>query len=54
MNGADILVLLFITALVAAAFFIMLRNRRRSRRGCGCNCSACGGCEKGRKDHTIH
>lgn len=54
MNGADIMVLLFIAALVVAAFFIMHRNRKRGRRGCGCDCSACGGCGKSRKDHTMH
>ncbi|MDE7194461.1 MAG: FeoB-associated Cys-rich membrane protein [Oscillospiraceae bacterium] len=48
MNGADILVLLFIAALVAAAFFIMCINRKRGRRGCGCDCSHCGGCGKSR------
>ncbi len=49
MNGADILVLLFIAALVVIAFFIMYRNKKRGKRGCGCDCSDCGSCDKSRR-----
>ena len=46
MNGADILVILLVAALVAAAVIIMRVNRKKGKRGCGCDCSRCGGCEK--------
>lgn len=46
MNVADILVILFVAAFVAAAVLIIRVNRRKGKRGCGCDCSHCGGCDK--------
>ena len=44
MNGADILVIIFVAALVAAAVVIMIRNKRGGKHSCGCDCSNCMGC----------
>ena len=43
MNSADIIVIAGVAALALLAAGIMWRNRKRGKRGCGCQCSGCGG-----------
>lgn len=50
MNGADILVIIFVAALVAAAITIMIRNKCKGKHSCGCDCSDCIGCPKNPKE----
>lgn len=42
MNGADILVIILVAALVAGAAAAMIRNRRKGKDCCG-DCSKCSG-----------
>lgn len=44
MNVADVVVIIFVAVLVAAAVFIIHKNRK-SGKCCG-DCSRCGGCKK--------
>ncbi len=44
MNFADIAVIIFVAALIAAAIVIMYRNKKKGKRGCGCDCLHRTGC----------
>lgn len=41
MNGADILVLVIVSALAGAAILKILRNKKSGSGGCGCDCYGC-------------
>lgn len=47
MNNADIAVLVILAALVGAAVFVMLRNRKKGKNSCGGDCLNCSGCGSG-------
>ncbi len=50
MNSADIVVILFVAALTAAAVLIIYRNMKSEKNSCGGDCSHCTGC--GKKDKS--
>ena len=40
-NLANILVLVFVSALIALAVVSMVRDRKAGKSSCGCNCAKC-------------
>ena len=47
MNTADLLVVLAVVAVLAAAVGILRRNKKNGKSSCGCGCSRCSGdCRK--------